>query len=66
MNPRGDNGRWPELGSHLRGQEKQIGPLRENSFGDCPGGPVVKNPPVKAENMGSIPDLRRPHMPGSN
>ena len=33
---------------------------------DFPGGPVVKNPPVNAGDMGSIPDLRRFHMPRSN
>ena len=31
-----------------------------------PGGPVVKNPPANAENMGSVPGLGRSHMPGSN
>ena len=29
------------------------------------GGSVVKNPPANAENMGSIPDPRRSHMPRS-
>ena len=29
---------------------------------DFPGGPVVKNPPVNAENMGSIPGPGRFHM----
>ena len=33
---------------------------------DFPGGPVVKNPPVNAGDMGLIPDLRRFHMPRSN
>ena len=27
-----------------------------------PGGPVVKNPPVSAGDMGSIPDPGRSHM----
>ena len=27
-----------------------------------PGGPVVKNQPANAEDMGSIPCLGRPHM----
>ena len=31
-----------------------------------PGDSVVKNPPVNVEDMGSIPDLRRSHMPCSN
>ena len=29
---------------------------------DFPGGPVVKNPPANAEDMGSIPGLGRFHM----
>ena len=33
---------------------------------DFPGGPVVKNMPAKAEDMGLIPDLRRVHLPRSN
>ena len=28
-----------------------------------PGGPVVKNPPAKAGDTGSIPGPRRSHMP---
>ena len=31
-----------------------------------PGGAVVKNPPAKAEDMGSVPGLGRSHMPLSN
>ena len=31
-----------------------------------PGGSVVKNLPINAGDMGSIPDLGRSHMPGSN
>ena len=31
-----------------------------------PGGPVVKNPPANAGDMGSNPGLRRSHMPRSN
>ena len=30
-----------------------------------PGGSVIKNPPAKAEDMGSIPDSGRSHMPRS-
>ena len=33
---------------------------------DFPGGPVVKNLPASAGDMGSIPGLGRPHMPRSN
>ena len=29
---------------------------------DFLGGPVVKNPPAHTGDMGSIPDLGRPHM----
>ena len=31
-----------------------------------PGGPVVKNPPASAGDVGSTPDPRRAHMPQSN
>ena len=30
---------------------------------DFPGGPVVKNPPANAGDMGSIPGLGRCHIP---
>ena len=33
---------------------------------DIPGGPVVKNLPANAGDMGSVPDLGRFHMPWSN
>ena len=33
---------------------------------DSPGGPVVKNPPANAGDMGSIPGLGRLHMPWGN
>ena len=32
-------------------------------YRDFPGGPVVKNPPSNAGDMGSIPGLGRSHMP---
>ena len=32
-------------------------------FLDFPGGPVIKNLPDNAEDMGSIPGLRRCHIP---
>ena len=34
--------------------------------GDVPGGPMVKNPPANAGDMGSIPGPGRFHMPRSN
>ena len=33
---------------------------------DFPGGAVVKSPPANAGGTGSIPGLRRPHMPRSS
>ena len=33
---------------------------------DFPGSPVVKNPPAKAGDSGSIPSLERSHMLQSN
>ena len=33
---------------------------------DFPGGSVVKNPPANEGDAGSIPSLRRIHMPQSN
>ena len=36
------------------------------AFQDFPGGTVLKNPPANAGDMGSIPGLRRSHMPQSN
>ena len=41
-------------------------PVCERHFPGFPGGSVVKNPPAKAGDMGSIPDLGRLHMPQSN
>ena len=35
-------------------------------FRDFPGGPVVKNPPAKAGDMGLIPGPGRPYMLWSN
>ena len=35
-------------------------------FRDFPGGPVVKNSPAKAGDMGSIPGPGRSHMPRGN
>ena len=40
--------------------------VTEDVFWDFPGGPVVKNLPVKAEFMGSTYCLGRSHMPWGN
>ena len=38
--------------------------INSNSYlQDFPGGPVVKNPPANARNVGLIPGLGRFHMP---
>ena len=34
-------------------------------MGDFPGGPVVKNPPANAGDMGLIPGLGRSHVLGA-
>ena len=39
---------------------------REKSSLDFPGGPVIKNLPAKAGDMGSIPGLGRFHIPWGN
>ena len=36
------------------------------TYGDFPGGAVVKNPPANAGDTSSIPGLGRSHMPRSN
>ena len=38
----------------------------KNSMEGLPGGPVVKNPPANAGNMGLIPSLGGSHMLRSN
>ena len=40
--------------------------LIEFTIWDFSGGPVVKNPPVKAGDTGSIPVPGRPHVPQGN
>ena len=35
--------------------------LKKRGLGDFPGGPMVKNPPTSAGDLGSIPDPGRPH-----
>ena len=39
---------------------------KKNLFKGLSDGSVVKNPPTKAGDMGSIPDLGRSHIPQSN
>ena len=48
-----------------KGKNKQGNQLKKKSWG-FPGGSVVKNLPVNAEDMGSIPGLGRLHMPRSH
>ena len=43
--------------------ETLLQPRKKNSCRDFPGGPVVKNLPASAGDMGSIPGLRWSHMP---
>ena len=40
--------------------------FKNNQKGDFPGGPVVKNLPANAGDMGSGPDPVRSHMQRSN
>ena len=40
--------------------------LKETVGGDFPGGPVVKNPPANAGDIGSIPGPGRFHTPSNN
>ena len=42
------------------------GKLALNVPWDFSGGPVAKNPPANAGDMGSIPGLGRSHMPRSS
>ena len=53
---------WEGAGM-LRGKP---GFMAEDGTLDFPGGPVVKNLPASAGNMGSIPGLGSCHMPRSN
>ena len=46
--------------------EAKIWAVAREKSGNFSGGPVVKNPPTKAGDMGSIPGPERPHMPWSN
>ena len=43
-----------------------VGSLKYEAIRGFPGGSVLKNPPASVENVGSIPDLGRSHMPQSN
>ena len=40
--------------------------VSKSGFWDFPGGSMIKNPAASAEDMCSIPDLGRSHMPWSN
>ena len=40
--------------------------MKKNEVMGFPGGSVVKNPPVSAGDMGSIPGPRGSHTPWSN
>ena len=44
--------------------EGQIGKKRNSE--DFPGGPLVKNPPANAGDMGSVPSRGRAHTPWSS
>ena len=39
---------------------------REKKTKDLHGGPVVKNPPANAGDMGSVPNPGRSHIPQGN
>ena len=54
------------LGVIVIGQEMKEFLKSKWSFGDFPGGSVVKNPPANAGDMGSSPGPGRSHMPWSN
>ena len=45
---------------------KEKDTLKTDQVRDFPGGPVVKNLPANAGDMGLIPGPGRSHMPGSN
>ena len=47
-------------------ETRKIRCLRNQSKGDFPGGPMVKNPPSNAGDVGSIPGrgTEIPHAPG--
>ena len=40
--------------------------FKKEEYEDFSGGPVVKNPPANAGDMGSVPDLGRSFMLWSN
>ena len=50
--------------SNMTGQQKRLQGVR--IILDFPGGPVVNNLPVNAEDMGLIPGPERFHMPWDN
>ena len=59
------NGRYQAWGGNqnrITGINRGVTKVKE----DVPGGPVVKNPPANAGDMGSIPVLGRFHVPQGN
>ena len=66
-------GKNSEVGCHFLLQETlgkamHISMGSENTYRDFPGGPVFKNPPYNAGDVGSIPGqgTGESHMPWSN
>ena len=57
---------WLWLGKEGPRHGASAGPFRKGKVWDWPGGSVVKNPPARAEDLGSIPDPGRPELPQSN
>ena len=71
--PWDSTGKNPEVGCHFLLQETlgkamHISMGSENMYRDFPGGPVFKNLPYNAGDMGSIPGqgTGESHMPWSN
>ena len=54
------------LANNAHSQENPKSSLSGKILGDFPGGSVVKNLPASAGDTGSVPDLGRSRMPGSN
>ena len=60
---------WPGQDRDREGEsENQRGTEREKEDRclDLPGGPVIRNPPADAGDMGWIPGLGRSHVPWGN
>ena len=47
-------------------EKRKIEKNQKTKFGDFPGGHVVKNLPINAEDTGSIPSPERSHMTWNN